>query len=555
MKFRTPQTLVLILATLSLLVGSLGAVGSAAPDRFYVDPGGSDTGPGSSGQPWETLQHAVDNVGPGDRIYVRPGTYAGMRIETSGAPGASIRLLATAAGEAVINRPGPNNRHDSNVEVETWDGDGTVAYWIIEGLEVKNAPNWGIDVRGNSTNHSRHITIRDNNVHHNGVNSVKTGIFFAFTDHANVVGNHSHHNGEHGVYLSNSGDDFKVKDNRLRLNERCGLHMNGDLSQGGDGLISDGLVANNWIEGNGVEGCAGVNMDGVTDTMVSNNVIVENHASGITLFKQDGAQCSRRNEVVNNTVVQAADGRWAIVIGGAGCIDNTIHNNILLTRHSFRGSIEMPTANVPGLDSDYNVVADRFTVNDGSSVIGLTGWQTATGQDAHSVVAAIDDVFMAGRYRHVPGSAAEDAGTPGPSTTGRDGVDRPEGAGWDVGAYETPYCGGLLATHIGTPKKDKIVGTASEDVIVGLDRKDVLVGKAGDDVICGGDGADEIRGGRGNDEIRGQRKPDVLKGGKGGDILRGNKGDDYLRGNAGQDDVYGGPGIDNCRGETVVACE
>ncbi|NND04552.1 MAG: DUF1565 domain-containing protein [Acidimicrobiia bacterium] len=510
---------------------------------WFVDEQGSDAGAGTISDPWRTIQHAVDTAQPGDTIRVRPGTYAGARIEKSGTAGNRIKLLGSSA---VINRPGPNNKHDSNLEIETWDGDGTVAYWTISGFEVTGAPNWGIDVRGNSSNHSHHITIQHTDVHHNGVTSIKTGIFFAFTDHVTVRENDSHHNGEHGVYLSNSGDHFTIKNNHLRSNARCGLHMNGDLSQGGDGLISHGDVVGNRINDNGAEGCAGINMDGVTDTTIRNNVIVENHASGIAVFRQDGAQCSRRNQILNNTVVQAAGGRWALVIGGAGCVDNTVRNNVLLTRHAFRGSIEMPTADVPGLVSNNNIVADRFTFDDGSSIVDLAGWRAATGQDADSFVATVESLFMAGTYRHIPGGVAEDVGAAVPNARGFDAVKRPAGQGFDIGAYETPYCHGERATRIGTRNADTIRATHGADVVAALDGPDIVMALRGNDVVCGGNGSDFLDGHRGRDTIHG---------GPGLDLLRGFQANDTLRGGEGIDEARGGSGVDDCSAETVVGCE
>jgi len=131
-----------------------------AAQTYYVAEGGNDGSDGSSGTPWATLQHAVDGIAPGDTIMVRSGEYEGCRIEQSGTAGAWMTLQAEPGATVRITAPGPNNRHDSNIEVETWEGDGTVAYWVIQGLEVSGAPNWGIDVRGGEEAHTHHVTVR-----------------------------------------------------------------------------------------------------------------------------------------------------------------------------------------------------------------------------------------------------------------------------------------------------------------------------------------------------------------------------------------------------------
>jgi parallel beta-helix repeat protein len=525
---------------------------ASAVATYHVDPDGSDQAAGTAGAPWKTLQHAVDSVEAGDTIVVHPGTYAGMRIEASGEPGAWIRLTVAKQNTVVIDRPGPQNVHDSNVELENWEG--TVAYWIVEGLEVTGAPNWGIDTRGAPDAPAHHIRIRRNHVHHNGLTSVKTGIFFAFTDRATVERNNSHHNGEHGVYLSNSGDHFTVAGNRLHDNRRCGLHMNGDESQGGDGVISFGTIEDNWIEGNGPEGCAGINMDGVTDALVRNNVIVENHASGIAIFRQDGAVCSRDIEVVNNTIVQAADGRWDIVVG-AGCRDLTIRNNVLLTRHDWRGAISLPTAGIVGLDSDYNVVSSRFSVDDGNTRVTLAQWRNLTGQDVHSDAASIAATLVAASYRNRVDGPAQDGGTPTSAADDYAGVRRPTGAAWDIGAWETPLCAGQLATLAGTAATDDLRGTAGDDVIVGLGGADTISGRSGDDLVCGGGGADEITGGTGADALRGNGQSDVIHGNGGDDALLGGAQPDTLIGGPGDDLANGGAGADTCtQAETRVSC-
>ncbi len=573
-RLEKPARILFAVALISAVIVTAAGPVTAAGTTHYVDPAGSNDAPGTKAAPWETLQHAVDNVAAGDTIVVNPGTYAGMRIEHSGEPGALITLTAAVRGTVVIDRPGPSNVHDSNLEIETWDGDGTVHHWVVKNIEVRGAPNAGIDVRGTASNHSHHITIRNVKVHHNGVATTKTGIFFAFVDYATVTGANSHHNGEHGIYLSNSGDHFTIQRNRLHHNERCGLHINGDLSQGGDGVISAGQIDANRIEANGAEGCSGINLDGVTDTTISNNVIVENHATGIAVFQQDGAVCSRQITIANNTIVQAADGRWAVTVGTGGCRDLTILNNVLLTRHPWRGAIELPDLSVPGLHSDYNLVADRFSTDDGDTTISIAQWRKATGQDTHSRVAGINAVFATGSYRHLADGPAEDAGTTVALAHDHDDVARPTGAANDIGAYETPMCRGHKASIVGTRAGDTLVGSWRPDVIAGLGGHDEIRGFGGDDLICGGDGddhvagnkgADHLRGNGGTDTIRGGDQADAIYGGKGPDALWGGDGADGLWGEGGNDALHGGPGTDaldggfgddQCfTGESLTACE
>lgn len=409
----------------------------------YVSPTGSDDNDGSQSAPWMTIQEAVDNANPGDVIQIAAGTYVGARIERSGTANDWITLTAEPGATVLVNGPGPNNRHDSNLEIETWDGDGVVAYWIIDGLEVANAPNWGIDMRGNSSDHSHHFVVRNNDVHHNGTGaSEKTGIFTAFVDDVIVEGNESYANGEHGIYLSNSGDRFEVRGNRLYDNMNCGLHMNGDASQGGDGIISDGIVEANMIYNNGLGGCAGINMDGVTDTIVRNNLLYDNHATGIALFQQDGAICSRDNRVLNNTILNETDGRWAITLSHTSCVNNKLFNNILYTAHSFRGSIELPANSIAGFESDYNIVMDRFSIDDGNSVITLAEWQ-GLGYDANSIIINLSQLFVdlgADDYHLASDSQAIDAGVTVPDVpTDLDGRPRPAGSAFDIGAYEYSF--------------------------------------------------------------------------------------------------------------------
>jgi hypothetical protein len=415
--------------------------GPAAATTFYVDDTGDDENDGlTTGTAWETLQYAVDHIDlqPGDTIIVLPGVYEGLRIERSGEAGRPITLRAEPPGGALVIAPGPFNEHDGNIEVESFDA--VVQHWVIDGFQVALARRHGIDVRV-----TRDVTVQNCDVHHNA----ETGIFTAFSDFVTVQGNESGFNGEHGVYISNSGDFPVVRGNLLHDNFVAGVHMNGDRNiQPGDGLISYATVEDNVIWGNGRGGASAINCDGVSDSIIRNNLLYDNLASGISLYAIDGSEGSSRNGVYNNTIVMAEGSRWVVNIpasvdGISNPTCNKIVNNVLYTPRLNRGSILIYPggAKDPCFRSDYNVVVDRFSNDNGETIISLAEWQRTTRQDRHSFIATPSEPFVdpAGDDYHLRRrSPAIDRGL----FLGRavpydlDGNPRPIGRAYDIGAYE-----------------------------------------------------------------------------------------------------------------------
>jgi parallel beta-helix repeat protein len=403
---------------------------SAAAETFHVapSPAGSDLNDGSPGLPWATLQHAADSVQAGDTVIVHGGAYAGMQITTSGTMGSPIEFRVAEGEVASVVADNPVTPDGINIE--------GADHVLIEGFVVNGRGRTGIRAAL-----CEHVTIRGNALDANERWGILTGFCDDLLIEHNVASNSVI---EHGIYVSNSGDRPTIRGNLLHGNAANGIHMNGDVSLGGDGVISQALVEDNVIFDNGTNGGSGINGDGVQDSLFRNNLIYDTHASGISLYRIDGGAPSSGNRVLNNTVVVAADGRWGINIRD-GSTGNTVKNNIVFSRHGYRGAMSICADCLSGLVSDHNVVENRFTLDDGNSVLTLAGWQAATGQDGNSVaVTDIDGLFVdspAGDFHLAPGLAV-DAGEPLVEVTDDlDGNPRPLGPAWDAGCYEA---GGLI---------------------------------------------------------------------------------------------------------------
>ena len=398
---------------------------------YYVapPPSGDDGNPGTLAAPWATIQHAADTVQPGDTVQVRAGSYAGGYFETSGTADLPIVLENYPGESPSITDDNPTTPDGINLE--------GASYMTVQGFAVNGRTRAGIRAVL-----CEHVTIRGNTMDANGVWGVLTGFCDDLLIEGNVASNSIE---QHGIYVGNSGDRPVIRGNTIFGNNANGIHMNGDISQGGDGIISNATVEDNVIFDNGLGGGSGINCDGVQDSLIRNNLIYDEHASGISLYQIDGGGPSTGNRVLNNTVLIASNGRWALNIQDAAA-NTTARNNILWNAHSFRGSLDISADSLAGFTDDNNAVMDRFTTDGGDTVLTLAEWQQQTGLDMHSFVATPDVLFVdagADDYQLAATSPALDTGeTRADVPTDIVGVGRPQGAGFDVGAYERPVAQG-----------------------------------------------------------------------------------------------------------------
>jgi hypothetical protein len=174
-------------------------------------------------------------------------------------------------------------------------------------------------------------------------------------------------------------------------------------------------------------------MDGVQDSRIENNLIYENHSSGISLYQIDAGQPARNNVVVNNTIYIASDGRWALNIQD-GSTGNTVRNNILLTDHETRGAIDISADSLTGFTSDYNVIGPPDDEGLGPPFSRGDMFHT------HTLIADPDALFVdwnIGNFELLATAIARNAGTSSFAPLfDLAGKPRPIGGAFDIGAYE-----------------------------------------------------------------------------------------------------------------------
>ncbi len=420
---------------------------TASATTYYVATTGSDSNSGTSSSPWLTLQYAVDTIASGDTILVKPGTYVGCRMRTSGASGSPKTLAAETAGTVLINAPGALCRRPSCIEIISDDWGATpTEYWVIDGFEVSSSPKWGIDgIRCD------HITVTDNVVHNNGTTGVFTGIHLAYGDYMLIERNESYSNTEHGLYTNNGADYGIARDNILHNNGALGVHMNGDSKMdGSDGIMTDWLLESNISYSNGANGFDG---DGVEYTVWKNNLIYNNASKGIHLTCADGLINPRYDRIVNNTIVVPVGAYYCVnfykgkkTASLPGGNNNTIYNNILYNAditNTMRGSIMGVSTwlATSTWGSNYNVVVDRFAVDDNKTKYTLAQWRSTWGLDINSTLClSATSLFVDpanNNYHLLSTSPAVNAGTTLTDVTDDiEGTSRPQGTAYDCGCYE-----------------------------------------------------------------------------------------------------------------------
>lgn len=374
MKLRT----LMVLITVTMM----GPAWAQAAD-LYVSTGGSDSNSGTQAAPLRTISRAAVLAKPGTTVHVAPGTYNGnVRTTPSGTASARIRFVSVSKWGAKIIGTGTEYH---------WDNRGS--YVDIVGFDISGPGRGGILNMGSFT------LIAQNHVHDLKVSGGCNGGGGAGIVNANysgsdgdIVGNVVHDvgipgscNGVQGIYSSILRG--RIVNNLSFRNASFGIHlwhaanesviMNNTVFANGSSRMGGGIVVGRGDTGAGI----------MINTHVMNNIVYDNPLYSIVQYCSSGVSCIGSGNSVRNNVVYA-NGRGVVMKVGSAA--GTIEADPQFVNFRVDGS------------GDYRLKSTSPAIDRGMA---------STPPDSRGVVT------------YAP-------------TTDLGGNRRPQGSGFDIGAYE-----------------------------------------------------------------------------------------------------------------------
>src|SRR6266508_3305619 len=305
--------LLLIAVATTALVGLNVRGAAAAAAVLYVDrnnPSCSDTGPGTSTQPFCTIKPAASQATAGQTVQVASGTYPELvTVSNSGAPGSPI--VFSAAPGASVTVSGQANGFKlagkSYVTIQGFTVANTSSYGfyvsssssnvIVSGNTVSNIASNGIYVTTLSSN----VTVSGNTV--SGVNGV--GIYVNTLSNVTVSGNTVSNTTSYGIY-NRSSSNVTISGNTVSDNQVSGITGYGFWANSSSGVTVSGNTISNTsnyglhvdtssnvtVSGNDVSFAGqravdlikyGIKLTDTTNSLVSGNLSHDNSNDGIFL--------------------------------------------------------------------------------------------------------------------------------------------------------------------------------------------------------------------------------------------------------------------------------
>jgi len=288
---------------------------------------------------FKTLQEASDAARGGDLVAVSPGTYRGFRFahKADAGDGRYVHFRALGEpGDVVIDRPSESvprhgwNRGSPRGKIILMDG---AHHAIVQGFRIDggNRPGTkphgtvaGIKIEGSFSHTGKmahHIAIVGNLSHHNRTWGMLTTDSHTVLVQGNLFGFSRR---EHSCYISDGSDNYVVRRNVFIGSNASGLQCNLDTvscfrklrrhaamrgypdhepsrewalgliklatQKYGPNSFPDGkginfIIEENVINGNGKAGGGSLNLAGVQDSLIQNNLLYGNFNHGIAQWQ------------------------------------------------------------------------------------------------------------------------------------------------------------------------------------------------------------------------------------------------------------------------------
>ncbi len=336
---------------------------AAAPSAYYVAPNGDDANPGSEAQPWRTIQHAAESVGPGDTVYVREGVYhEAVTILVSGSEAGGYITFRNYPGERpVLDGTGlsdPDGVNAFYIEDQS--------YLIIQGFEIRNYTTTlrnSVPMAIQVTGASHHIQILDNEIHRiethapvdaDGLGADAHGIAVYGNRatpirHLLIQGNHLHHlvlGSSEAVVLNGNVEQFTVTQNLIHDTNNIALDFIGFEGTAPDAAYDQaryGVVISNTIYNvdsasnpayGGERSAGGIYVDGGAHILIEQNQVFSANI-GIELASEHAGRATRfitvrNNLIYHNQIAGIAMGGYDTLRGSTErctLVNNTLYHN------------------------------------------------------------------------------------------------------------------------------------------------------------------------------------------------------------------------------------
>jgi len=382
-------------------------------------------------QEYSDIQLAIDAAGPGDTVLIYDGTYqlsSALRVRSG-----PLTIKSVNQYGARIIAPTTNSNIPQAMFVCNWDSGhctDTDFDLVVDGIDISGGYTYTIQITT-----ATDVVIKNSKIHGPGREGFKIN---GDEGHSNRVvvedceiydtGLRDPSNAE-GLDITSSYN-ITVRNNHVHDIATCGMYAKKDSR--------DILFENNLIE----DADCGIGLgqsSACTDCTARNNVIINTDNMGIQ------ARGSTRGKMYHNTMINVARVGAAAVWIARDDYDNVtegleVYNNIVLM-DSVLPVMQAGTDTVPSIDDIvsnnniwYNAQGVKFRIF--STDRDFSQWQTFSGEDSASYT---DDPGLEQTFHLSSGSPAVDRGVDVGMNTDYYGNARPNGNGFDIGAFESGY--------------------------------------------------------------------------------------------------------------------